>query len=65
MLTLISILIVIALIFIELLLEALVFWGVGCLFVYVFNIPFVWTFFHGCVLACGAMAIKAIFKGGE
>lgn len=53
---------IICVIFANLLLESLVFWGIGSLVVYVFDIPFVFEFIHGCTLALLAKLIMVYGK---
>lgn len=42
-------------------LESLVFWGVGILVVKVFGVAYVWTFWHGLVCAILYAIVKSLF----
>lgn len=42
--------------------EGLIFWGIGSLIIYVFNIPFSWGFLEGVVVALCFEILSSIFK---
>lgn len=42
-------------------LSALIFWGLGNLIIWAFDIKFVWTFWHGLVCALAFSLLKEIF----
>jgi len=42
--------------------EGLIFWGIGSLIIYVFNIPFSWGFLEGVVVALCFEMLSSIFK---
>ena len=46
-------------------LEALLFWGIGNLILWLLNMDFNWTFIHGLVMAIILCVIRIEFKIGE
>lgn len=43
-------------------LAGLIFWGLGSFVIWVFNIPFSWTYLHGVATAIIIGILKSIFK---
>ena len=63
MIILTAILLIIIGIAINIIINALIFWGVGSLIIFLFNINYAWTFLHGLVIALIYVFLKDIFGG--
>lgn len=62
---LLSIVFVLLVISICIILSSLLFWGLGMLVCYVFNIAYNWTFLHGFVIALLFMTCGWMLKGNK
>lgn len=40
----------------------LIFWGIGNLFIWIFNINYIWTIWHGLAVEIIYIILKGIFK---
>ena len=49
-------------VFVGIIIGALIFWGLGNLFIYAFNIDYEWTFLHGFVSELIWMLLIQLFK---